>query len=454
MHIRNARMAGADTMASPASGRRGQRAILPFIGAALVLALASAAWVESDLYRYAAALLALAGLVEWARDGFRPAPSWMAVLCMAFALYVGLRMAYTGYAHPENTGGSAEGIYFFPALYPAIGMVLFHLRRQMAAIAMLFVAVSLLLLVASVDPLVAVSGERAAFLYHNNPIHAATGGGFIALAAICFGLYAATGRELSRPQRLLGALAGAATAVLALIGVFGAQSKGVWIAVATALPVMGALVLYYEERFAARLVLSAALLSVFAATLVFRETVIDVIGPSVTGLFAIADALLSGNGLATPIIAGHVPDNFSDRLMLWVNAAEIWSANIAFGTGIYWENLWEETRYADVGYQLIHNGFLEIGMRYGVFGLLFFALVTVWSLVQAHKALGAGLIDRTVFIFYVSATLFFLIAILTNSSNRLAIGESFMLMAGGFGFCCYRMCDPIWSKPLPPRGRH
>jgi hypothetical protein len=47
-----------------------------------------------------------------------------------------------------------------------------------------------------------------------------------------------------------------------------------------------------------------------------------------------------------------------------------------------------------------------------------------------------GLISGPAYLCFVFSLAFFLLSLLTNSNNRLAIGESFFLFVGAFGFCC------------------
>lgn len=408
---------------------------------ALFLCFVSAVWVESDLYRYSGAALGLAATaVYFFRDQERPPIVPMAVLCWIWAGYVLARYGVTLLAHPYVLGGSAEGIYLFPAYYPVVGMMLYYGRRTASITISAFILISLAFLAATVDLQAALVEQRTPFLFHNNTIHASVGGGFILIAALAISLRQA-GRRMplySRHSILL--VAAIAVAVLALVGVLGAQSKGVWIALAGTMPVMILLVIAYDTDRAVRWLMMALLLASLAAVALFFDPIYRAVAPSLTSGLDLLD-LLAGSAapradLEALIASGTVPANFNDRLMLWVNALDIFSAAPLFGAGIYWENLWQEARYANAGYELVHNGFLEITMRYGLLGLGFYALVIAWSVKQAWHCMKDGLIDRYLYIFYVCATVFFLLTMLTNSNNRLAIGESFLLLAGGFGFCC------------------
>jgi O-antigen ligase len=126
--------------------------------------------------------------------------------------------------------------------------------------------------------------------------------------------------------------------------------------------------------------------------------------------------------------------------MLWSNAVEVWSHDFILGNGVAWKDLWVAARYRDVGFDLIHNGYLEVAVRYGLVGLAFYGALYLWSVAMARRASARGLIPRQAFNFHVVSLVFFLATIMTNSNNRLAIGESYMLVAAAFGFFCHFAC--------------
>ncbi len=104
-------------------------------------------------------------------------------------------------------------------------------------------------------------------------------------------------------------------------------------------------------------------------------------------------------------------------LMLWYNAIEVWSQRSLFGNGIAWRDMFAATRYADIGFDIVHNGYLEIGMRYGFLGLAFYAVLFGWSMVQARRAVQRGLIPVGAYRFQVVSIVFFFGTILTNSTT-------------------------------------
>jgi O-antigen ligase len=416
-------------------------AAAPALQILLMLGLVSAVWVESDLYRYCALLLLLQAILAYAKAPDRPAIGPMGGLCIAWAAFVLLRNLAVWWLAPETIGGSAEGIYLFPLIYPTIGYAFYLAWQRMEAIGWWFLVISLVALAASLDPQALLSGDRAPLLFHSNPIHASVGSGLIALVAICFGLF------LARPglRRPASQLAGIGLCILVaafcFVGIAGALSKGVWLALIGALPILIAMM--FTERTQARhwLLLAIVLVAAAVPSTVFYPEISALVTPHIRTALVFAERAVEMDDptlvVDRLIASGNVPFSLNERLMIWMNGWEIWRENVVFGTGVAWEYLWDETRYATVGYQLMHNGFLEIAVRYGLVGLAFYTVLAVWSLKQAFACRARGLIPSSALILYVTASGFFALTMLTNSNNRLAIGESFLLVAAGFGFCCF-----------------
>jgi O-antigen ligase len=124
------------------------------------------------------------------------------------------------------------------------------------------------------------------------------------------------------------------------------------------------------------------------------------------------------------------------RLMMWHDALEVWSHALVLGNGIGWQDLYRNSFYSGTGYEVVHNGYLEIAMRYGIVGIAFTLLVFGWSIAMARRACRQGLIAPEALRFHVCAAIYFLATMATNANNRLAIGESYMTAVGAFGFCC------------------
>jgi O-antigen ligase len=123
-----------------------------------------------------------------------------------------------------------------------------------------------------------------------------------------------------------------------------------------------------------------------------------------------------------------------ERLMIWSNALELFNTAPFFGRGNLWLQDWYKATYADVGYTLLHNGFLEIVVRHGLFGLAFLGIFMVAALQRLLAARRQGLIATSTLAYMLTITVFFLGTTATNSNNRLAIGESFFILAGGAVF--------------------
>lgn len=417
-------------------GKIGDYAVL-----CLFMLLISAVWIESDVYRYAAVILVLWGLVEYWNDEFKPSIGWMGYICIAWVAFVAIRYAIVYLDPSVQSHGTSEGIYLFPILYMTVGYMMVRYRHMLGKAAVLFIVISFVVAAATLQPSALLEEGRHDFLIMNNTIHSSVGAGFIILASINFAGFAARNIGNIRRKILYEALA-YITIALCLVGLYGAKSKGVWAAIIIAICLQ---ILLSVRNVSGRRGWMIGTASVGMAALfvfAFRANVWSTVGPSYESA---VDVLLGILRTERPLDAIHaaiasqtVPEGMNVRLMLWANAAEVWSHNILLGNGIAWKELWMDARYKDAGFDLIHNGYLEIAVRYGVLGLLFYATLYGWSIVMADRAYRRGLIPREVFYIYTSSLVFFLATIMTNSNNRLAIGEAYMMVAAAFGFyCCF-----------------
>lgn len=419
-----------------------------------LVGMISAVWLETDLYRVAMLPpIALGIWVYFSRRDFRPAIGPMGWACLVWAHYVALRYLWILLTRPDSTGGSAEGIYLMPALYMTVGYVLFLYRDKLAHLVWVFMAISLAALLASTD-LIAVfqlDSGLVPFLFQKNTIHSSVGAGLILIAAFCFALWLLTRSDL--PGRIVWA--GLAVAlligILAVLGIFGAKSKGVWIALLVTAPSVVAAT-FAQMRGKARWAVMAGFMCVsILAVLIFHDIVWHTIGRLVVSAVDLAQRLVSGMPVRQMVLeaidSGTLPYTLDARIRVWWNALSIWRLDWLFGQGIWWENLWQQTRFADIGYELMHNGYLEIAVRFGLFGLEFYAVLLAWCFYQATAAVRRGLIPLELYFFYLLTMIFFLASMLSNSNIRLAVGESYMLMAGGFGFCCYYLRQAAARAP-------
>lgn len=408
----------------------------------LVLALVSAVWIERDTYRFAGALLFIYGLAAYAQDDRKAAVGWMGVLCFGWVAYVAARMAWT-YATDDSGQrlGTSEGIYLFPAAYSTIGYALARHPGVLARASFVFIAISLVVLVATV-PLGAFDGARHDFLLTKNTIHSSVCGGFIVFAALSFAGFVWRRGE-TVPAGRLWLAAAYLVVLLCAVGIYAAKSKGVWFAMGVGIFVQ-LLMLRGGNLHGRGFAAGAAMLvvcAVFVAAV--RHNLWTSLGPSVEATQGIAAQAWQSGDLAgaiqEAIASGTVPLSMAERLMLWSNAIEAWSQSLLFGNGIAWEQPFYRAHFGDPGYNLLHNGYLEIAVRYGIAGLAFYGLLFAWSLVQSQRAYRQGLIAREAFVFHAVSLAFFLATILTNSNSRLAIGETYMMASAAFGFCCFFM---------------
>lgn len=431
-----------------AGGRAGVHGPLADAGVLLALFLiASAVWVESDVYRYAAAGLMLWGyaIYFFREKEFRPSFGIMGILCIAWTVYVSLRFLWDLAAKPLTSAGASEGIYFFPLFTIVLGFVFFLYRGQMLRLLALFMAASLASLLATIDfiGVATRAAPRITFLMHENLIHASIGAGFVAIAASLAAQHFAGARGAGFPLRRTAVAVSLAVLGLCLFGVFGAASRGVWFALAASLPLTLAGPFLEVAPALRRTVRLAAVATAAAAAVLLWAPLQAAVGPLLESSRTLVEQVIRQEAIGAAVehvIAGAgTPLSFNERLILWTKAVGIWSGSWVFGEGIYWRTLWDDPASMKAPYDLMHNGYLEIGVRYGLVGLAFYAVLFGWSLCQSWRAMRRGLIVPGLFGFHAISLVFFLLTLLSNSNNRLAIGESYMLLCAAFGFCCFNL---------------
>ena len=411
--------------------------------AALVLCLitVSAVWVESDAYRYSTGILLLFALNDYRRTprNERPEMSWVGLACLAWAAYVALRFGWVMLRDPGKHG-SAEGLYLFPLVFMTLGYAFYRMRTWLDGLPDLFMMVSVVMLAATVDFGAVFAGERTPFLFQNNTIHASVAAGLILISTFSY-IENAVRNASARPraEQALRLILALAVVALCLLGIFGAKSKGVWLALAFTLPLQALASLVQLPRRHAFVIGATTLLAVTVALFAASTGLLRELTPHLASALALVDASrIEGlDAVREAIAAGTVPFSFNERLKLWMNALQILFAHPLFGAGISWEREWAATAYADVPYHLMHNGFVEIAIRYGLSGLLFFAILwgifASWVLRAWQKRLIAPTAAKT----WVFTVLFFALTLLTNSNNRLAIGETLILISAGYAFSLY-----------------
>lgn len=410
-----------------------------------ILVFVSAVWQESDAYRYVGMVLIFAALIRYVRVDFwdyriKPYIGWAGTMCIVWAAYVAVRFLYSQIFYPELGRGTAEGVYLLPLFYPTTGYALFLYARRPFVLAAMFMAISMLVFAFGID-FNFQTAIRARTLLHNNPIHASVAAGFIALCAIPFALHVANRGDLKPSIRvLLEGLAGI-TFVIALLAIYNLRSKGVWLAMIVSLPILAAIIVATEENRYGRKLVTAALVITFAGATLNYEMLHDTAAATVDTSILLLQDTFAGKGIVSSmeglIADASIPHSANERMMLWVSALNIWEANPIFGAGISWLHEWQNRPYQQVPYNILHNGYLEIAVRYGIIGLAFYAILLGWGVRKVWLANRTCLIDRTALQCYIATMTYFAVTLLSNSNNRLAIGESYMWLAAGFGFYCH-----------------
>lgn len=426
----------------------------PFAAMA-VLVMVSAVWIETDAYRFAALALTIPALYRYFRTDFwhyaaRPYIGPVGMLCLFWGAYVAIRFVYDYLLYPEHGMGSSEGIYLFTLLYPAMGAAILVYCRRQFVIATAFMIFSLSALTLG-NSFSSGDEQRALTLLHNNPIHASVGAGFIALCSIPYLLHVLGRPGLGRVMRLALSLLSCATFVAALLVVYSSMSKGVWLALSVALPLLAIIIVLTDSgrwgKWMALAIIAAGAVAMAAKFEVFST----VAGPTVQTSLALTEGAISGEGLRNTIddliASPATPISARERLMLWANGLDIWERHLVFGAGIGWMHEWESRPYQETSFNLLHNGYMEIVVRYGLVGLMFYLALFAWCSRRVWLAAQAGVIDVTAFPTYLCTLIFFAITLLSNSNIRLAIGEAYMWIAAGYGFYChYLLQQPAHQK--------
>jgi len=392
--------------------------------------MASAILVESDIYRYVTIIFVIFVLISYRTALRKISYDWLAILCYAWAAYAIIRFLVGVLVFGER--GTSEWLYIFPVFFPFIGLAISVSQRYIFSAATILISSGLASLILTLNFPLLFMGKRAAPLFHHNPIHAGVGSCMLFLTSVFWLLHAAESGRLSGSRRWFFLALGTITAILSLIGVLGSQSKGAWLALVATLAFIGLLILlHYSGRW--RLHLMAGLvLVVLAATAIATSYVTRVAGATVDAATElITDALITKDLSASAqrlIVDPAIPRPVRERLELWTNAIELFQASPWVGWGNLWLREWRKTTYSDVGFNLIHNGYLEIMVRHGLLGIAFLLVFAVAGAHRVNNAHRLGVISSSLAVYLFSISFFFFCTIATNSNNRLAIGESFFII--------------------------
>jgi O-antigen ligase len=410
----------------------------PFL-VVLWLLLISAPIVETDSYRYAALLL-IGITFAYCRPNFwLLRGDWLANACLAWGGYALLRFLLGLIVYGEK--GASDWLYAFPLFFPAVGIALYSCRKYIGTIFSIYFPIALVALLISTDYRLILDGDvRISPLYHNNLIHGAIGCGFLMIGAFYWMLNAwETGKLANRSGWWIVAVALPIIA-LCLFNIYGSKAKGVWLSLVLIAPLLlGGLLFYANWRRAA--VIVGAVVAVIGATLfVGGDDIWRFAGPTyeATGKIEAAVSMQGGlwNAVTAAIASKDTPGAMSERLQLWANSWEVFSQAPAFGAGNHWLTIWQSTTYSSVPYTLLHNGYFEMLVRHGLFGIIVFAILAIGMYGRVLTARRKKLISLSALLAYSMITLFFLGTILSNSNNRLAIGESFFFVFSAVAFAC------------------
>tara|TARA_R110002020_G_scaffold367683_3_gene579551 strand:+ start:12039 stop:14138 length:2100 start_codon:yes stop_codon:yes gene_type:complete len=441
----------------PVTERPVNRLMMALAGLAVLLML-SVLWTESDAYRFAGIGLLISGLwVYFTRDLWRydkPLIGLAGIACIGWASYVALRFGYTVLVHPQAGTGSAEGIYLFPLFYSTVGFAIWLFCLRPFQLVLAFMLGSLCFLGIFTD-YSGIASDMAITLAHNNTIHASVASGMILICAVAFSVHIVnTAGRKAAEKGLLVAL-GAGVILLALINIMTLNSKGVWLAMTIAMPtLLSGLFLGRTGRTGPRIaaIIFVLLLGGVVATL-FSDRLITVAGPTVTAGQSLLKDIAAGTGIIgsmeNAIASPDIPTSVRERLELWLAALTIWSSSPILGAGVGWLSEWEKLAQAgQLKYNLLHNGFLELGVRYGILGLMFYGSLFGWAVRKVFFAARHALIAPEAAHCYLAVLVFFLVTNLTNSNIRLAIGESSMWLLVSFAFyCSYRLQEKGIERP-------
>ena len=404
--------------------------------AALWALMASAMLVESDVYRYATIVLVVFAVVSRRTDVREVSRDWLAFACYAWSIYVAVRFLSGVLISAEK--GTSEWLYIFPVFFPFTGVALYATRQYILPATTLLLICGAVGLLFTLDSSAMLAGERAAPLFHHNPIHAGVGAGMLFLTSLFAMLHGAETGQLGGKYKWPQLALGSATAALSLVGMLGSQSKGAWLALAMTITFMSILMLlHYAGRWRLLLLGSLLLLTISIAT--FATPYVEkVAGTTMGAAERLNDDTLTARGplaaIQRSIADPTTPSSMRERLKLWSNARELIEEAPWIGWGNAWLVQWRRTTYSNVGYNLMHNGYLEIMVRHGLLGITFLLVFVIAAAHTVNDARRRGMISSSLAVYLYSVSFFFFCTITTNSNNRLAIGESFFILTAAAVF--------------------
>lgn len=418
------------------------RPSLKGIGCVLWLAAISPMLIESDTYRYASLILVLIALYYYITEPERPRANWLAWLCLGWGLYVSARYTLIYLTTPHHDSGASEWLYAFPVLFPILGVAfaLYETEMEKIVAGFFLIALAMLAVTVSIDIPQIVSGEAVRPLIMHNQIHGAVACGLIFVATTFWLLHYLTSPSGNPAFARVAYIVSPILMVLCLVAIYGAKSKGVWLALGITLPLLGFAASRYFKVRTAILMIGCAATLLIAGLYTVRHNIDRTAGPTAQAALSMIGHVVDSHDVSQTmtqtISSSATPTSMDERLQLWSNAWEVFSAAPALGWCNQWMERWSQARYSSVPYTLMHNGYLEILVRFGLIGALIMTIILVGLARSVWQASREGVIPRAAMHAYLVCLFFFALTLLSNSNNRLAIGESLALISSAFACWC------------------
>ena len=416
-----------------------QRAVL-WLFVCLWVITASATLIENDAYRYAGMVLVAYGANRYLTMYPRPAVGWLGWLCVGWGSYALGRFLLQYLLVADHPTGDAELLYAMPLVFPSLGFAMFVCWAKMQRVIAAYFGVTLATLLFTTRYQAIINGETARPLIQHNQIHGAVCCGVIMIAAVFWFIHCRTCPTVSRRLRAYAGVVAPLVGALCLLCIYGAKSKGVWLALGCSAPfLLFSIIGWFRSKIGLLFIVCLAVLLAGGVYLV-RENVEKTAGPTFVATIGLYQDITAGEPIGAAVAARidsrATPTAMDERLQLWSNAWELVASAPFFGLGNAWERRWHQTHYTAVDYNAMHNGYLEILVRYGAFGIVVLSVMALVFLRQVRHAARTGLIPRAASQSYLLVQIFFAFTLLSNSNNRLAIGETIIMLSFAFALAC------------------
>jgi len=424
---------------------------------ALWVVTASATLIENDAYRYSGIVLMIYGGVAYCAMRPRPPVSWPAWLCIGWGSYALGRFLLQYLLEAGHPQGDGELMYAMPLAFPSLAFALYLGWSRIQQIVATYFGVALAMLVFTTHYRAVIDGETVRPLIQHNQIHGAVCCGVILIMAIFWLIHCRTSASASNRMRSYATVVAPLIGLLCLFCIYGAKSKGVWLALVCCAPFLLFSIVGWFRTTSGLIAIGCLMLTATIGGYAVHRNLEKTAGPTFVATSGLFGDIISGDpvgaAVASRIDDRTTPIAMDERLQLWSNAYELLSSAPIFGLGNAWEPRWHQTHYRAVDYAAMHNGYLEILVRYGVAGALFLAGMAFAFLRRVEKAAQMGLIPTAVSHGYLIVQIFFGLTLLSNSNNRLAIGETIIMLSFTFALTCHLLIRAASAPSHLPAGR-